>query len=201
MDEKKDYCYELGGNDTFSNETYQCGVYRHYSSARRAMKRHIAETLEAQSDGLRDTFWITKTTVEEHNAALNAKWERIDAAHKHIQQDKEFVETILPDLENFMKQCTKSVGAYEFPLPDASKETCIRNIKVIFEKAYKCRVRYSYKIAITFEDHQGFLGTVTVSYAYGRLEDVVTEISENNHIESLREFIGRRIQKHYCDNL
>ena len=61
MDEKKDYCYELWGNDTFSNETYQCGVYRHYSSARRAMKRHIAETLETQSDGLRDTFWITKT--------------------------------------------------------------------------------------------------------------------------------------------
>ena len=30
MEENKTYCYQLWGNDTFSNETYFCGVYMHY---------------------------------------------------------------------------------------------------------------------------------------------------------------------------
>ena len=200
MDEKKDNCYELWGNDTFSNETYLCGVYKHYSSARRAMKRHIAGTLDTQSEGLRDTFWITKTTVEEHNAAINTQRKIIDAIHQHIEHDKEMVETILPNLECFMKQCTKSVGIYEFPLPDSLKDTCIKSIKVIFEKAYKCRVKYSFKVSVTLEDHQRYSGTVTVCYAYGRLEDVVSEILGDEYVESLREFIGRRILKHYWED-
>ena len=201
MDEKKDYCYVLWGNDTFSNETYQCGVYSHYSSARRAMKRQISNTIDSQSEGLRDTFWITKTTVEEYNAATNARWTRIEAAHKRVRQDKEITETILSDLECFIQRCTKSAGIYEFPLPDTFKDTCLRNIKVIFEKAYKCRVKYNFKLAFTLEDYSGFQGAITLYYAHGRLEEIATEILENKHVERLREIIGRMILKHYCDNL
>ena len=65
MNDKINYCYELCENDTFSNETYQCGVYKHYSSARRAMKRHVADNANTQSEGLRDTDWITRTTNAE----------------------------------------------------------------------------------------------------------------------------------------
>ena len=60
-------CYELWGYDTYSREAYLCGVYKHYSSAKRAMKRLQQDCLETQSEGLRDTFGIKKSTAEEHD--------------------------------------------------------------------------------------------------------------------------------------
>lgn len=84
-------CYELWGNDTFSNETYLCGVYNHYSFARRAMKRHQLDCMKTQGDGLRDTFWIEEKTVDEHVAHGDRRKECVASVHERADSDMELV--------------------------------------------------------------------------------------------------------------
>ena len=42
--------YQLWGCDTFSNDIYNCGVYRHRSSAYRAKRNHEEEVSKTQED-------------------------------------------------------------------------------------------------------------------------------------------------------
>ena len=84
-------CYELWGNDTYSNETFLCGVYKHYSSARRAMKKHELDCQEYQGEGLRDTFWISKTSIEEHDEQADKRSRFISSIHRKLKDDKNLV--------------------------------------------------------------------------------------------------------------
>ena len=201
MDEKINYCYELWGNDTFSNETYPCGVYKHYSSARRAMKRHVANCLKTQSEGLRDTFWITRTTMEEHYAAARIRNSRIEKVHEQIRQDKEQVETIFPDLECFIKEGSQTVGRHTFPLPKSMNSTCIRKIEMIFKKAYKCRVRYSFEVVLNLVSPSGFNSEISITCAFGQYHEVVSKIVEASFFENLKGAINKEIFKNYCNDI
>lgn len=77
-------CYKLWGNDTYSNETYLCGVYKNYSSAKRVMKKQEQECLVSQSEGLRDTFWINKTSIEEHDEQADKRSKHISSIHRRL---------------------------------------------------------------------------------------------------------------------
>lgn len=50
-------CYDLWGTGTFANETYLCGIYKHYSSACCAMKRCRSDFIKSQDEESCDIFW------------------------------------------------------------------------------------------------------------------------------------------------
>lgn len=201
MNDKINYCYELWGNDTFSNETYPCGVYKHYSSARRAMKRQVANCLKTQSEGLRNTFWITRTTIEEHYDAARIRNSNIEKAHEQIRLDMERIETIFPKLECFIKECSQTVGRQTFPLPNSLNSTCIRNLEMILKKAYKCRVKYSFEVVLTLVSPSGFNRKISITCAFGRYHEVVSKIVEVSFFENLKEAINKEIFKNYCNDI
>lgn len=203
MEETKTYCYQLWGNDTYSNETYFCGVYMHYSSAHRAMKQRMKRNLTCQEEGLRDTYWIVKTTVEEHNAEVEAREALIESVHNQIKHDQDCMETILSEFGAFMKTCTKDLGEYEFPLPESFSRTCIKSLAVIFRKLYGTRVQMSFDVRIHLVDpkREYVEQTTSATYAFGRREEVVSIIANGDFISSLREFFTERIQRFYAEKL
>ena len=203
MEENKTYCYQLWGNDTFSNETYLCGVYMHYSSAHRAMRQRIKRNLTCQDEGLRDTYWITRTTVEEHNAAVDAREALIKSVHEQIEHDVACVETVLVDFEEFMKSCTKDLGDYEFPLPESFSQTCIKSLSVVYRKGTGARVKVSFDVMIELVDmkHEDVRQTTAATYAFGRRDKVAAEIANGDFIPSLRDFFTKMIQRFYFKKL
>ena len=203
MEENKTYCYQLWGNDTFSNETYLCGVYMHYSSAHRAMNQRMKRNLTSQDEGLRDTYWITRTTVEEHNAAVGARTALIKSVHEQIDHDVDCVEAILPDFETFMKSRTKDFGEYEFPLPESFSQTCIKSLAVIYHKFFRTRVKVAFDVRIQLVDIkcEDIVQGTTTSLAFGRREDVVSIIANGDFIPSLRKFFTEMIQRFYFKKL
>lgn len=54
--------YEVWGNDTFANETYFCGRYEDRDKAMKALADAKQDAL-SQTESLRDTFWMTETTM------------------------------------------------------------------------------------------------------------------------------------------
>ena len=203
MEENNTYCYQLWGNDTFSNETYFCGVYMHYSSAHRAMRQRIKRNLTCQDEGLRDTYWINRTTIEEHNAAVDARVALIKSVHEQIEHDVACMETVLADFEAFMKNCTKELGKYEFPLPESFSQTCIKSLGVVYRKGYGGRVKVSFDVMIQLGDmkHEDLRDTTTVTYAYGRRDEVASKITSGDFIPSLRNFFTERIKRFHFKKL
>lgn len=201
--ESKEYCYELWGNDTFSNETYLCGVYMHYSSAHRAMRQRIKRNLTCQDEGLRDTYWITRTTVEEHNAAFDARETLIKSIHEQIEHDVACMETVLADFEAFMKSCAKELGEYDFPLPESFSQTCISGLSVVYRMAIGARVRVSFDVKIELVDkkHEDVRQATAATYAFGRRDEVAAEIANGDFIPSLRDFFTKMIQRFYFKKL
>lgn len=203
MEENKTYCYQLWGNDTFSNETYFCGVYMHYSSAHRAMRQRIKRNLTCQDEGLRDTYWINRTTIEEHNAAVDARVALIKSVHEQIEHDVACMETVLADFEAFMKNCTKELGKYEFPLPESFSQTCIKSLSVVYRKGTGARVKVSFDVMIELVDkkHEDVRQATAATYAFGRRNEVAAEIATGDFIPSLRDFFTKMIQRFYVKKL
>ena len=203
MEENKTYCYQLWGNDTFSNETYFCGVYMHYSSAHRAMRQRIKRNLTCQDEGLRDTYWITRTTIEEHNAAVDARVALIKSVHEQIEHDVVCMETVLADFEAFMKNCTKELGKYEFPLPESFSQTCIKSLSVVYRKGTGARVKVSFDVMIELGDmkHEDVRQATAANYAFGRRDEVASKIANGDFIQPLRDFFTKMIQRFYFKKL
>ena len=203
MEENITYCYQLWGNDTFSNETYFSGVYMHYSSAHRAMRQRIKRNLIHQGEGLRDTYWITRTTVEEHNAAVDARVALIKSVREQIEHDVACMETVLADFEAFMKSCTKDLGEYEFPLPESFSQTCIKSLSVVYRKGTGARVKVSFDVMIELVDmkREDVWQTTSATYAYGRRDKVAAEIANGDFIPSLRDFFTKMIPRFYFKKL
>ena len=201
--ESKEYCYQLWGNDTFSNETYLCGVYMHYSSAHRAMRQRIKRNLTCQDEGLRDNYWITRTAVEEHNAAFDAREALIKSVHEQIDRDVACMETVLADFEAFMKSCTKDLGVYEFPLPESFSQTCINGLSVVYRTGVgaRVRVRFDGKIELVDKKHEDVRQATAATYAFGRRNEVAAEIANGDFIPLLRDFFTQMIQRFYFKKL
>ena len=189
----------LWGYDTFAGETYKCGVYRHYSSAYRAKKRHVEDVARTQDERLRDTFWIERTTVEEYNAAEEKKWAAIDAAHESIRHDKALFDPVFDDLASFAKECTKSPGIYKYSLPENLSGTCISDIEVMFKKAYRCRTMYDFTVEIYFKGRSFYIGphSCSILWGYGKFDEVVERVLKRDLAAELKDFIYGQIEEHY----
>ena len=167
------------------------------------MRQRIKRNLTCQDEGLRDTYWITRTTVEEHNAAVDAREALIKSVHEQIEHEVACVETVLADFEEFMKSCTKDLGDYEFPLPESFSQTCINSLSVVYRKGIGARVKVSFDVMIELVDkkHEDVRQTTAATYAFGRRNEVAAEIANGDFIPSLKDFFTKRVQRFYFKKL
>ena len=146
-------CYEQWGNDTYSNETYLCGVYKHYSSAKRAMKKQEQECLESQSEGLRDTFWINKTNTEEHDEQADKRSRHISSIHRRLKADKNLVLAHLNDIYVFAKENVDKPGEYLYPLTDEFEASNILEIRFSVRRKYRSKTKFEFMLGIRYNDY------------------------------------------------
>lgn len=200
METKSKTCYQLWGNDNFSNEEYLCGVYTHYSSAWRSKKRHEQETMESQSDGLRDNYWIVKTTIEKHNDMMRKRFAKIDAVHNNIIKAKSIVEDTIPAMEEFIKMCIVE-GVYEYPLPDSFGETCIMGVNFTLKRRNKREDEYKFAICISVGENDELRSESLISLAYGTREKVNAAIRSESFRSEMISFFYSVIEKYYFEQL
>ena len=167
------------------------------------MRQRIKRNLTCQDEGLRDTYWITRTTVEEHNAAVDARVALIKSVHEQIEHDVACMETVLADFEAFMKNCTKELGKYEFPLPESFSQTCIKSLSVVYRKGTGARVKVSFDVMIELVDmkHEDVRQATAANYAFGRRDEVASKIANGDFIQPLRDFFTKMIQRFYFKKL
>lgn len=102
--------YQLWGCDTFSNDIYNCGVYRHRSSAYRAKRNHEEEVSKTQED-LRDTYWIVPITEEGYITQQIERKHKIEAKAQLKATNQAFVNE---NSEYISKKCHDLVLGCEF---------------------------------------------------------------------------------------
>lgn len=88
--DKEPLVYVLWGYDTFSSETYTCGVYRHRSSANRAMRKR-KEVVKNQDPSVRDTFGISVYTESWYRKKQMEEQKEMDAKYKIKTKNQAFI--------------------------------------------------------------------------------------------------------------
>lgn len=193
-------CYELWGNDTYSNETYLCGVYKHYSSARRAMKKQVQSCHECQSEGLRDTFWISKTTTEDHDAERNSRREYIHSIHQRLKKDKNLVLTHINNIYVFAKENIDAMGEYLYPLTEDFNDSNILEIRFSVRRQYRSRTKFDFKFGIRCRDCFECLG-ITTNIGHGTLDEIFEMIGKPDIAIRYIEVLFDGLQHHYYSAL
>ena len=194
------YCYELWGNDTFSNETYLCGTYRHYSSAWRAMKKARLRSEQTQGEGLRDTFWIVRREVEGQAAENESRQERIRSVRERMHSDMEAVMKHVAAVYLFARDAATAPGIHEYPLPEDLNASDIDSISFIVRRQYRRRTKYEMSLYVKFSDLGECIG-VTSTLAWGTLEDIRGEMQRPEAALKYAHVIFDAIRQHYCSIL
>ena len=194
------YSYELWGNDTFSNETYLCGTYRHYSSAWRAMKKLQLDCKETQGEGLSDTFWIERKELERHVEERCRRQEFIDSIHEKMNSDMESVMKHIAAIYLFAKDLVDDIGAYECPLADVLGESDLESIRFIMRRQYGSRSKYELALYVKFcavGECTGLNGVL----AWGTMDEIRRKIESPGISVQYLDFIFKAIRKHYYSRL
>ena len=194
------YCYELWGNDTFSNETYICGTDIHYSSAWRAMKKLRLTSQETQESELRDTFWIVRREVEEQAAENESRQERIRSVRERMHSDMEAVMKHMAAVYLFARDAATAPGIHEYPLPEDLNASDIDSISFIVRRQYRRRTKYEMSLYVKFSDVGECIG-VTSTLAWGTLEDIRGETQRPEAALKYAHVIFDAIRQHYCSIL
>lgn len=193
-------CYELWGNDTVSNETYLCGTYRHYSSAWRAMKKLRNECVEAQDEGIRDTFWIVRKELEELVEERHRHQVFFDFIHRRMNADMEMVVKHIAAIYLFAKDAIADLGAYDYPLSNDFDESDIESISFIMRRQYGSRSKYELALYVKFRIVGECTG-VTSDFAWGTMDEIRRKIESPEISIQYLDFIFKTIQKHYYSRL
>lgn len=193
------YCYELWGNDTFSNETYICGTYIHYSSAWRAMKKARLHSEQTQGEGLRDTFWIVRREVEEHAAECARRQDRIGSIRERMHSDMEAVIRHVSPVYLFARDAVDAPGSYEFPLPEDLIASDIDSIHFIVRRQYRSRTKYEMALHVQFREVGECVG-VTSILAWGTLEEIRGEMQRPEIALKYTHVIFEAIRQH-CSSI
>lgn len=193
-------CYELWGNDTYSNETYLCGVYKHYSSARRAMKKQELSCMEYQSEGLRDTFWISKTSIEEHDENADKRRTYVKSIHRRLKDDKNLVLAHINDIYLFAKENIDGMGEFLYPLSDDFKDSNITEIRFSVRRKYRSRTKFDFMFGVRCRDCFQCSG-LTTCLKHGTLDEIDGAIDNPDLAISYAEVIFSGLEKHYYSAL
>ena len=193
-------CYELWGNDTYSNETFLCGVYKHYSSARRAMKRAEIRCAEYQSEGLRDTYWIEKTNIEEHNEKANERSRYISSIHGRLKNDKNLVLAHINDIYVFAKTHIDGMGEYLYPLSDDFNDSNILEIRFSVRRKYRSKTKFDFMLGVRCRKGFECLG-ITAYMEDGTIDEICDAIEKPDIAIRYTEVLFNGLQDHYYSAL
>lgn len=193
-------CYELWGYDTYSREACLCGVYKHYSSAKRAMKRLQQDCLETQSEGLRDTFGIKKTTLEEHDDEVEKRSARIHSIHQKLMRDKNLILAHINDIYVFAKENVDAPGEYLYPLSDAFNGTDIMEIRFSVRRLYRSKTKYDFMLGIRYQGYYE-CGGITSYMEQGTIDEICEAIEKPDIAIRYAEVLFNGVQDHYYSAL
>lgn len=210
--EKERLVYVLWGYDTFSSESYTCGVYRHRSSANRAMRKHEKE-VEDQDPSVRDMFGISVYT-ESYYQKMQIDKQKVIVAKSQIKYENQtFVsdnaQNILQKLkelaadkefELYIKEnMGKAIDNDERPLVDVPDGMYIKSI---FLQTYvNQRNEILYWLGIRMRDIPYAKCTEMLCYIEcGTFDDFRKEVNEKLTTKWICEALHRFIEKGIYDN-
>lgn len=122
-------CYELWGNDTYSNEINLFGVYKHHSSAKRAKKNKKAVRSDCYGTNMRYSFWITKISLDDSDAAIQDRIEYVKANDMKLRAEKRLIIANLYEIYLFAKKNVNKIGQFNFPLSENFMDSQIKSIQ------------------------------------------------------------------------
>ena len=193
-------CYELWGYDTYSYESYLCGVYKHYSSAKRAMKKQQLDCMEYQGEGLRDTFSIKKTSIEEHDEEADKRRKHISSIHRRLKADKNLVLAHINNIYVFAKENIDEPGEYLYPLTDEFEGSNILEIRFSVRRKYRSKTKFEFMLGIRYSDYYE-CGGITSYMEQGTIEEICEAIDKPDIAIRYAEVLFRGIQDHYYSAL
>lgn len=192
--------YELWGNDTYSNETFLCGVYKHYSSARRAMKKHELDCQEYQGEGLRDTFWISKTSIEVHDEQADKRSRYISSIHRKLKDDKNLVLAHINDIYLYAKENIQEMGEYLFPLSDDFNDSHVLEIRFSVRRRYRSRTKFDFMLGVRCRDCYECSG-LTTYMEDGTIDEICEAIEKPDIAIRYAQVLFNGLQDHYYSAL
>lgn len=211
-DNKERLVYVLYGYDTFSSESYTCGVYRHRSSANRAMRKH-EEEVKGQDPDLRDTFGVSVYTESYYQSMQMEEQKKIDAKSEIRTKNQAFVtnnaSAILQKLnelaedkefESYIKDnMGKTIDYDERALVEVPDDMYIESIFLYTKMSG--RNEYSFCLGIRMRDiPYAESNEILYSITFGPFDDFRKEVRECYTTEHICEALHRSIVKAIYDN-
>lgn len=209
---KERLVYVLWGHDTFSGESYICGVYRHRSSANRAMRKRKEEA-EDQDPSVRDTFGVSVYTESYYLKMQMDEQKMIDAKSEIRTKNQAFVTNnahiILQKLnelaadkefESYIKDnMGKSIDYDERPLVEVPDDMYIESI---FLRTVERGINeYSFSLGIRTRDVPYADSDEMLLYLKrGTFDDFRKDLTEYCTTENICEALHRSIEKVIYDN-
>lgn len=211
---KEPLVYVLWGYDTFSSETYTCGVYRHRSSANRAMRKR-QEEVKDQDPSVRDTFGISVYTESCYRNMQIEEQKEIDAKYEIKVKNQTFVTNNAPailqklnelaadkEFESYIKEnMGKSIDYDERALVDVPDDMYIESIFLQTNKNE--RNEYSFWLGIRmrdipYADSNEIFSCIEMG-TFADFRKVVREYCTTEYIcEALHKSIVKAIYDNYC---
>lgn len=199
--------YKLMIEDSYSSEINEVGVYRHRSSANRAMRKHELQYPE-------NSFWIETTTVAEYNLALFQACLR-ESRQEELQ--KENIEFIENNIDVIYENLTKIVNDIPFEKSmcelirrgqSAVDEQFIEVPKSLLIESIYFRVtvvfkfgEYDFGIGLKTKESEyaESLGGITYEIHHGTFTSLRKgwSITKEKLAEILKEVVTRRIYRRY----
>lgn len=210
--DKERLVYVLYGYDTFSSESYTCGVYRHRSSANRAMRKR-KEEVEDQDPCVRDTFSISVYTESCYRNMQIEKQKEIDAKYEIKVKNQAFVTSNAPAILQKLNELAadKEFGSYikenmgksidydERSLVDVPDDMYIESIFLQTNKNE--RNEYSFWLGIRMRDiPYADSEEMQLYIKSGTFDDFRNEVTENYTTEYICEALQKSIEKAIYDN-
>lgn len=209
---KERLVYVLWGHDTFSGESYTCGVYRHRSSANRAMRKRKEEA-EDQDPSVRDMFGINVYTEADYLEMQMQEQKEIDAKYEIKVKSQTFVTNNAPailqklqelaadkEFESYIKvNLGKTIDYDERPLVEVPDDMYIESI--FLQTNINERNEYSFYLGISTRDIPYADSEEMLLYIKrGTFDDFRKEVREYYTTEYICEALHKSIVKAIYDN-
>lgn len=203
IDQPEKVCYEVWGNDTFSNETYFVGLYTTNSSANRAMHRHEEDAKKTQDEEVRDTFWITRTTVAEHSEMLRKRDEYNQRTWDMIDKHKAIIDEVWNDFRKLVQAHGGEAGEHSLYLltshPDCEITKLTMENRYEYERKRKGAGKYCMYVGIWFKNKWmgARIGGSERFMRCGTLEALSRFTQEEMFFEICHESFYKAIEKYF----
>lgn len=200
-DNKESLLYVLWGYDAFSGESYKCGMYRHRSSANRAMRKR-KEEVKDQAPIVRDTFSISVLTESSFLEMQMEELKEIATKYKIWINNQAFINNNAPIILQNLKELVANkkfesyvkeyigdiIDCYERPLVSVPDDMYIESIFL--------QVKESGRHECSF-----CLGMRIRDIPYAESDEILSHIKRGTFDDFKKEINKMYTTKKVCDTL